>query len=164
MSPLQLAAGQKPEFLSAALAAEDSGFRLVGAGRTESEPKAQIEPFESKFLSDVPADAVAFLTFRGGDEFEQQLEEMKRDGDLDEGLDELERMLGFRIESLIDLLSHEVALYVRPGSPIPEVTLLVDAPDEQEVLGRVNATLRALTKDCFRPSRARLRPRRRECP
>ena len=146
MTPPQLRADQKPEFLSAALAAEGSGLRLVGAGRTEAEPKAPIEPFESRFLGDVPADAVAFLTFRGGEQFEQQLEDMKRDGSLDEGLDELERMLGFRVESLIDIVSHEVALYVRPGSPIPEVTLLVDAPDEQEVLVRVNATLRALTR------------------
>jgi hypothetical protein len=142
----QLRADQRPEFLAAALTAEDSGFQLVGAGRVEAEPKFQIEPFESKFLSDVPADAVAFLTFRGGDEFERQMEEMKRDGSFGQGLGELERMLGFRIENLLDLFSHEVGLYVRPGSPIPEVTLLVDAPDEQEVLGRVNTTLQALTK------------------
>ena len=164
MTPPQLGADQKPEFLSAALSADGSGFRLVGAGRTEAEPKAQVEPFESKFLSDVPADAVAFLTFRGGEELEQQLEKMKQDGSLDQGLGELERMLGFRIESLIDLFSHEVGLYVRPGTPIPEVTLLVDAPDEQEVLGRVNATLRALTKDASGPALPRLRPRKRECP
>jgi hypothetical protein len=142
----QLGADQRPEFIAAALTAKDSGFQLVGAGRTEAEPKAQIEPFESKFLNEVPADAVAFLTFRGGDEFEQQMEKMKQDGTFGPGLGELERMLGFRIEPLLDLFSHEVGLYVRPGSPIPEVTLLVDAPDEQEVLGRVNTTLQALTK------------------
>ena len=117
------------------MSAEGSGFRLVGAGRTETEPKAPIEPFESKFLTMCRLTRVAFLTFRGGEQFEQQLERDEGDGSLDEGLDELERMLGFRVESLIDLVSHEVALYVRPGSPIPEVTLLVDAPDEQEVLG-----------------------------
>jgi hypothetical protein len=143
----QLGADQKPEFLSAALAAEGSGVRLVGAGRVEEEPKAPIEPFESKLLGDVPADAVAFLTFRGGEEFEQQMEKLQREGDLGPDLDEFERMLGFRLEGLLDVLSHEVGLYVRPGSPIPEVTVLVDAPDEQEVLMRVNATLRALTKD-----------------
>lgn len=142
----QLRADQRPEFLAAALTAEDSGFRLVGTGRVEAEPKAQIEPFEPKLLNDVPADAVGFLTFRGGDEFEQQMEELQRDGRFGQGLGELQRMLGFRIESLLDLFSHEVGLYVRPGSPIPEVTLLVDAPDEQEVLGRVNTTLQALTK------------------
>ena len=81
----QLRADQRPEFLSGALTAEGSGFRLVGAGRVEAEPKAQIEPFESKLLSDVPGDAVAFLTFRGGDAFEQQMEELKRDGELRPG-------------------------------------------------------------------------------
>ncbi|MEK6276269.1 MAG: DUF3352 domain-containing protein [Actinomycetota bacterium] len=146
MSPLQLGTGQKPEFLSAAFSAEESGFRLVGAARAEDTPKTKIESFESKLVADVPSDAVAFLTFRGGDEFEQQMEDLKRDGSFGESLGELERMLGFRIDSLIDLFSHEVGLYVRPGSPIPEVTLLVDAPDEQEVLGRVNTTLDALTK------------------
>jgi len=147
MTPFQLGADQKPEFLSAALAAEGSGLRLVGAGRAEAEPKAPIEPFESKFLDDVPADAVAFLTFRGGEEFEQQMEKLQREGDFGPELDQLERMFGFRLENLVDIFSHEVALYVRPGSPIPEVTVLVDAPDEQEVLRRANVTLRALTKD-----------------
>jgi Protein of unknown function (DUF3352) len=155
----QLGADQKPEFLSAALAAEGSGIRLVGAGRVEEEPKAPIEPFESKLLGDVPADAVAFLTFRGGEEFEQQMEKLQREGDFGPDLDEFERMLGFRLADLLDVLSHEVGLYVRPGTPLPEVTVLVDAPDEQEVLRRVNLTLRALTKDlptqpCHAPEEA----------
>ncbi len=142
----ELGPDQRPEFLSGALTAEGSGFRLVGAGRVEAEPKAQIEPFESKLLGDVPGDAVAFLTFRGGDAFEQQMEKLEREGSFGQSLGELERMLGFDIDSLLDLFSHEVGLYVRPGSPIPEVTLLVGAPDEQEVLGRVNETIEALTK------------------
>ncbi len=139
-----LTAGQQPEFLSAALTAEGTGLRLVGASRVEDDPKVQIESFESKLLGDVPADAVAFLTARGGDELERQLEQ---DETHRKSLQELERMLGIRLESLLSIVSHEVGLYVRPGSPIPEVTLLVDAPDEQEVLGRVNTALAALTKD-----------------
>jgi hypothetical protein len=146
MSPLRLGTGQRPEFLSAAFSAEGSGFRLVGAARAEETPKTKIEPFESKLLGDVPSDAVAFLAFRGGEEFERQMEELQRDGSFRQSLDELQRMLGFRIESLLDIFSHEVGFYVRPGSPFPEVTLLLDAPDEQEVVGRVNTTLDALTK------------------
>jgi Protein of unknown function (DUF3352) len=146
MAATPLRADQRPEFLSAALTAEGSGFRLVAAGRVEAEPKAQIEPFESKLLGDVPADAIAFLTFRGGDEFERQMEDLDKDDAYREGLDELQRMLGFRLDSLLSIFSHEVGLYVRPGSPIPEVTLLVDAPDEQEVVGRVNAAIEALTR------------------
>lgn len=141
--PTRLTPDQRPEFLSAALTAEGTGFRLVGSGRIETEPKAQLEPFESKLLGDVPADAVAFLTFRAGDAFERQLES---DDTYREGLQELQRVLGIRLDSLLSIFSHEVGLYVRPGSPIPEVTLLVDAPDEQEVVGRVNTALEALTK------------------
>jgi hypothetical protein len=157
MAATPLRADQRPEFLSAALTAEGSGFRLLAAGRVEAEPKARIEPFESKLLGDVPADAVAFLTFRGGDEFERQMEDLEKDDAYREGLDELQRMLGFRLDSLLSIFSHEVGLYVRPGSPFPEVTLLVDAPDEQEVVGRVDAAIEALTRalpvqPCHAPS------------
>lgn len=146
MAGTPLRPDQRPEYLSAALTAEGSGFKLVGAGRLEADPKAQFESFESKFLDEVPADAIAFLTFRGGDEFERQLEELEQGDAYREGLDELQRMLGFRLDSLLSIFSHEVGLYVRPGSPIPEVTLLVEAPDEQEVLGRVNKAVEALTR------------------
>lgn len=145
LTPLQLGADQRPEFLSAALTAEGSGFRLVGAGRAEKAPKTQIEPFKSKLLGDVPADAVAFLTFRGGKAFEQQLSELEKDPTYKQGIQELQRMLGVRLDSLLSLFTNEVGLYVRPGSPIPEVTLLLDAPDEKEALARVNAAITALT-------------------
>jgi hypothetical protein len=142
----QLTADQKPEFLSAALAAEGSGLRLVGATRTEDAPKTRVEPFESKLLGAVPADAVAFLTFRGGDAFEKQLGELKKNGMYKQGLQQFESALGIRLDKLLPLFANEVGLYVRPGSPIPEVTLLIDAPDEQAALKEVNATIQALTK------------------
>lgn len=145
-TPLQMGADERPEFLSAALTAEGSGLRLVGAGRVKEASKVQVPPFESKLVGDVPSDAVAFVTFRGGEEFERQMEEFEKDGTLREEFRELERMLGVPLDSLLSIVSHEVGLYVRPGSPIPEVTLLLDAPDEQEVVGRVNTTLEALTK------------------
>jgi hypothetical protein len=146
MTPLQLGAGQKPEFLSAAFSAEGSGFRLVGAARAEETPKTPVEPFKSKLLDVVPADAVAFLTFRGGDAFKEQLNELQKDQSYRQGLQELQRMLGLRFDKLLPLFANEVGLYVRPGSPIPEVTLLLDAPDEQTALDRVNSTIEALTK------------------
>jgi hypothetical protein len=146
LSPLQLGAAQKPEFLSAAFSAEGGGFRLVGAARAEDAPKSQIEPFESKLLGDVPADAVAFLAFRGGDAFEKQLSELEKNDTSQQGLREFQEMLGLRLDKLLPLFANEVGLYVRPGSPIPEFTLLLEAPDEQEALSRVDKALAALTK------------------
>jgi hypothetical protein len=145
-SPLPLGADQQPEFLSAALAAEGSGFRLVGSGRAANAPESRPEPFESTLLEDVPDDAVAFLTFKGGDEYQKQLDELEKNDAYRMGVREFERMLGVPLSSLLKLFENEVGLYVRPGSPIPEVTLLIEAPNEQEALKRVNAAVIALTK------------------
>jgi Protein of unknown function (DUF3352) len=144
-SPLPLSADQRPEYLSAALAAEGDGFRLVGTGRAAQEPEGQTEPFESTLLEDVPADAVAFLTFKGGDEYEAQLEELQKNDAYRMGVRELERMLGLRLESLATLFENEVALYVRPGSPLPEFTLLLEAPNEKATLDKVRKAISALT-------------------
>jgi Protein of unknown function (DUF3352) len=144
-SPLPLSADQRPEYLSAALAAEGDGFRLVGTGRAAQEPEGQTEPFESTLLEDVPADAVAFLTFKGGDEYEAQLEELQKNDAYRMGVRELERMLGLRLESLATLFENEVALYVRPGSPLPEFTLLLEAPNEKATLDKVRKAIAALT-------------------
>jgi Protein of unknown function (DUF3352) len=144
-SPLPLGADQQPEFLSAALAAEGSGLRLVGSARAAKAPESQPEPFESKLLEVVPADAVAFLTFKGGEAYEQQLGELEKNEAYRMGVRELERMLGLRLESLLPLFENEVALYVRPGSPLPEFTLLLEAPNEQATLGKVRKAISALT-------------------
>lgn len=145
-SPLPLGAEQRPEFLSAALAAEGSGFRLVGSGRAAEAPQGTLEPFESKLLDVVPADAVAFLAFKGGNAYQQQLGELEKNEAYRMGVRELERMLGIRLSSLLELFENEVGFYVRPGSPLPEVTLLIEAPNEQAALERVNTAITALTK------------------
>jgi hypothetical protein len=134
------------DFLSLGLKAEGSGLRLVGAGRASAEPQQQTEPFESKLLEVVPADAVAFLTFKGADQYQRQLEELEKNDAYRMGLRELERMLGIPLSSLLELFENEVGLYVRPGSPIPEVTLLIEAPNEQAALARVNTAVESLTK------------------
>jgi hypothetical protein len=145
-SPLPLSADQNPEYLSAALAAEGDGFRLVGTGRAAQAPDGQSEPFESTLLDVVPADAVAFLTFKGGDEYERQLQELQKNRTYRMGVQEFEQMLGIPLSSLLELFENEVGLYVRPGSPIPEVTLLIEAPNEQAALSRVNTAVQNLTK------------------
>src|SRR5215216_3184111 len=145
-SPFPLGGTEGPEFLSAALAAEGDGLRLVGAARAAEAGEGQGEAFESKLMEVVPGDAVAFVAFKGGDEFAKQQSELEKNEAYRMGLRELERMLGMPLSSVLEVFKDEVALYVRPGSPIPEVTLLIEAPNEQEALRRVNAAVTALTK------------------
>jgi hypothetical protein len=145
-SAMPFSSEQGIDFLSLGLKAEGSGLRLVGAGRASGKPQQQAEPFESKLLEVVPADAVAFLAFKGGDQYQRQLEELEKNEAYRMGLREFERMLGIPLSSLLELFENEVGLYVRPGSPIPEVTLLIEAPNEQEALARVNKAVENLTK------------------
>lgn len=144
-SLFQLQAGQRPEFIAAALAAQDEGLRFVTASRTEDQSAGQVETFESKLLADVPGDAVAFLAFHGGDALDRQLKQLQGEAMAEEALEEFERMSGLRIDAITGLFKNEVALYVRAGTPFPEVTLLLEAPNEQEALTTVDKVVKQLT-------------------
>ena len=143
-SLFQLQAGARPEFIAAAFAAEDEGMRLVSASRTEVEAAAQAEPFESKLLADVPGDAVAFVAFHGGEGLDKQLQQLQGEAMAQGALKEFERMFGLKIDAITGLFKNEVALYVRAGTPFPEVTLLLEAPNEQEALTTVDDLLKRL--------------------
>ena len=133
----------KPEQLSASLSAEGGGFKFVGA--SEGSEDVPAESYTSKLIEDAPADAVAFLSFRGGKALQTQLPKLEGEPSFQEGLRELEQELGIRLDRLLELFENEVALYVRPGTPLPEVTLLLEAPNEQEALAAVDDVLQSAT-------------------
>ena len=56
-------------------------------------------------------------------------------------------MFGLQIDEITGLFKNEVALYVRAGTPFPEVTLLLEAPNEQESLSTVDKILKQLIKN-----------------
>ena len=141
-SLFQLQAGQRPEFVAAALAAQDEGLRSVTASRAETDPVDQVETFESNLLADVPGDAVAFLAFRGGDALDKQLQQLQGEAMGKQALEEFERMSGLKFDALTGLFENEVALFVRAGTPFPEVTLLLEAENEQAALTTVDDLLK----------------------
>jgi Protein of unknown function (DUF3352) len=144
---LRVPAESRPEFISAALAAEGDGLRLAGATRAETEPKTKATVFESTLIDEVPWDAIAFLTFRGNDAFVKQA---RSSPTYKRSLGELQKMLGLPVDKLFELFAGEVALYVRPGTPFPEVTLLIpvasDEPAEEAAFQRVDQLLKAITR------------------
>lgn len=142
-----LPSDQRSEFIAAALAAEGDGLRLVGAQRAATEPKTKPTVFGSKLIDDVPGDAVAFLTFRGKDSFSTQarLSPLYR-----KSLKQFERELGgVPLEQLFAIFDEEVALYVRPGTPFPEVTMLVAVdgePAESKAFKNVDTVMKVITQ------------------
>lgn len=139
---LPFGADGRLDFITAALAAESDGLRLTGAARTEQEPPARSEPFSSKLVHEVPGDAVAFLTFQG-DSLSRQAGSSPT---YERALRQFQRMFGLKLEGLLELFEHEVAFYVRPGTPLPEFTLLLEAPNEQAALKRVRTVLRTISR------------------
>ena len=92
----------------------------------------------------MPGDAVAFVAFRGGDALDKQLQQLQGEAMAQGALKEFERMFGLKIDAITGLFKNEVALYVRAGTPFPEVTLLLEAPNEQEALATVDDLLKQL--------------------
>jgi hypothetical protein len=120
--PFQPATGQRVDFVTAALTAEDDGLRLAGAARSVEEPTTATQVYSSKLIDDVPGDAIAFLSFRGDTSFVRQAEQSPT---YRRALRKFQRMYGVRLDKLLALFRDEVALYVRPATPFPTFTFLV---------------------------------------
>ena len=122
----QVAALEKLDSIAASLTAEDDGVRVHGVAKgAGAEAILAGGDFNSKLLEDAPGDALAFLTFRGGSGLVNSLRNLGAP---------VSTMLGISVDELAPLLENEVALYVRPGIGIPEITLALDAPDSAESL------------------------------
>jgi hypothetical protein len=127
--PLGLAGGPTGS-IGAALVAESDGVRFEGHAIASGDADLpQYEAFESELVEEVPAGAVAFLAFN----------------DLGSALSEYLGMVGaagaagqlpFDPAQIAELLSGEVALYVRPG---PAVTLVAEVEDEAAALQTVES-------------------------
>jgi hypothetical protein len=96
-----------------------------------------LDEYESKLISGVPADALAFLSFhgkRGFDPFSQA----RRNPAFSEGLRQVEKMLGMSLDRVFALFEHETALYVRRGPGLPEFSLVLEAPDTAQALSTID--------------------------
>jgi Protein of unknown function (DUF3352) len=126
--------------LGLAVVAEDDGLRLTGEARQQEGLPASFSP---TLLSRVPADALLAATFHGGDQLTEQMRKaLAGVGPL---LESFERQLGVSLEDVVSLLSGEDLLYVRPGIPIPEVTLVLEQADPKQ-RATLDALFRALAK------------------
>jgi Protein of unknown function (DUF3352) len=129
-----------------AVLAEDDGVRLTGTARQQ---QGLPRSFSPTLLARVPADALLAATFEGSDELTSQLRtSLSGLGPLLQGF---ERELGVSLEDVASLLSGEAVLYVRPGVPIPEITLVLEQTDAEQVV-----TLEALFRGLARAAKAQL--------
>ncbi len=126
------------EWASAAVVPADDGLGVEGYAKLVEDPPASYEP---KLLERVPADAVAVMSFHGGDKsVVSQLET----GPLAPFLPSVQQSLGVSIGQILQLIDGENLIYVRPGLPIPEVTLALDVDDTTAATATVDTIVRRL--------------------
>jgi hypothetical protein len=120
------------ESAGTALLARDDGVEWKAFAKGEPGENANggvgfQESFDTTLDEKVPSGALAFLSFSGGN-YQQQLNQLTPQQE--SMLRRFEATLGFSVEELAGLLSSEGGLYLRPGSPFPEGTLILRTDDE----------------------------------
>lgn len=142
----------KLEFVAASTSAEGEGIRVRGAANGANLGSGE---YASKLLGGVPGDALAFLDFRG-EGTTDQLKKLQSNPTVAQALQQIQSGLGVSFDDILALLRNEVALYVRPGAGIPEVTLALETKDQTKALStldRLAARLAAATGTTVQPGK-----------
>jgi len=125
----------KLDYAAGTLAAEDDGFRMrVAAAGDGIEDLIKGE----SLLSQIPAGAFAYLGSPGFDSGQFSLGAQLRCGLDAEQLPDVEQQLGASFDEIFDLFAGGYGLYVRSGTLIPEVTLLLAPEDEARAVATLD--------------------------
>jgi hypothetical protein len=121
-------------YVAAAASAEDDGIRVHGAWKGGNLGGAD---FASKLLGGIPGDALALLNVDGSGTADQ-IEKLEENPSFEQALKRFEASLGVPYDDVLDLIRNEIALYVRPGALIPEVTLVLEPKDASKALSTLD--------------------------
>ena len=129
------------DWLSASLSAEDDGLLVAMGART---PDGNDTHYEPTLFRRVPADAVAAISFGGT---QGTLDRIQGQVDVDGLSQMIEDATGVSLDGIVDALSGEGVLYVRPGENLPEVTLALAPPDPDKTWTTVDRLAHTLATE-----------------
>jgi hypothetical protein len=132
-----LAAGGEIGSVGAVVRAEGNGVRVEGRAVAveQAEGAPASEPYAAELPEEIPGGVLAFLSFKG----------------LGEGLlggaGGFEGLLPFDLNEIGELFAGETAVYVRPGTPQPTITLVTEVDDEAAALQTVKGLVQLAGPD-----------------
>jgi hypothetical protein len=118
--------------ITGSLVATDDGLELEAGIPGKTKRSGPGAPYAATLPSEVPGDVFAFASFDG------DLSSAASQPGLNLQLAPLTQILGVSPAKLFSLFTGEGALYVRTGSPIPEVTLVLAEKDPQTALATLD--------------------------
>jgi hypothetical protein len=121
-----LASFEKLEWIAVAVEARDDGAALEVAVKGISD---KVESFESSLVGKVPADSLLFAAFKV---LEKQVQDVEKQVGPSGAL--VEGFLGVKLKDIVDLFVGETSVYARAGTPLPELTLILDGNNAAEKL------------------------------
>ena len=140
--------GSDAPSLALSLKPEDDGIHVEGAASPATSDLFS-QPFKAELPSQVPGGVFLYAGTSGLDAelsaFRNVIEEAEPG--FDRHLARVEAELGVSLDSdVFPLFSHESALYVRPGFPIPEVTIVTQVDDEQTAMATLDKLAKGVTE------------------
>jgi hypothetical protein len=134
----------KLRYVSGGVSVESDGVRLQARMRSDGATSSG-GGSTAKLLDEIPAGALAVLAFHGTDQFTEGWDQLQGCGaQIQQGLGAVESLLGVKFKELGALFANDSALYVRAGTPIPEVTLLSHQSDPEAALATIDKLARNL--------------------
>jgi Protein of unknown function (DUF3352) len=127
----------KLDWVAASLVPEDNGLKLEAHIKSPNAADFTGSAYESKLVSGVPADAIAFLSLHGNST-QNPLSRLRANPTFAEVLAQIERQLGMSLDRVYALFEHEFAIYVRRGPGLPEFSLVLETPDTEQALATID--------------------------
>jgi hypothetical protein len=122
-----------PRFIAGALEAKDDGIAFSAVAKGGQQPETA--SYKPTLLDQIPSGALACVSF---DNLGKSIDQLASNPVVQRYVGTIEQSFGVTLEQVADLFRGEGALYVRQGTPLPEITLALTTTDEQGVLATLD--------------------------
>src|SRR3954447_15494330 len=144
LGSLASGSGSKQKLLWAAGAVQAlaDGLQIDGVAKTEG---LDVKNFDASFFDEVPAGAFFAAAFDGSATLATALKSLEHNAQLAPTLGQLQVATGVSIDDVAQLFDGHGVLYARAGTPIPEVTLIVDGSDAKKSVATLDTLVAHLS-------------------
>src|SRR5438105_1459672 len=124
----------KLAYVTGALVSKSDGVQIQGTAKVNGKAPGS-GTYKSELVGAAPAGAFLFLSVHGAD---AGISQLRSNPALSQQLPQVEQVLGVTLDQLAALFKNELAIYVRQGTPIPEITIVSKVDSTQQAMATVD--------------------------